>query len=176
MQVAYDQCNEGNTKIRFLAVRLYGTGMATSEVLSIIGCSRSSLMNWSRIYQQMGVGGLVDKRAGGNSAKLAPYQVEHLADQLERYTPEQLLGAEATSPQFWTVTDLARLVERDYDVVYDSLTSYRTLLKRCGLSRQKPAQQYKSRSELKVMDFEETLEKNARYSAGSAKHGHPGTR
>ena len=160
LQVAYDQCSEGNTKIRFLAVRLYGTGMATSDVLSIIGCSRSSLMNWSRTYQQMGIAGLVDKRAGGNSAKLTPHQVKHLADQLDRYTPEQLLGAEAVSAQFWTVTDLARLVERTYDVVYDSPTSYRTLLKRCGLSRQRPAKQYKSRSELKVLDFEETLEKN----------------
>ena len=45
LQVAYDQCREGNTKIRFLAVRLYGTGKTTSEILSIVGCSRSSLMN-----------------------------------------------------------------------------------------------------------------------------------
>ena len=117
-------------------------------------------MNWIRTYQQMGIAGLVDKRAGGNSAKLTPHQVEHLTDQLARYTPEQLLGAEAVSAQFWTVTDLARLVERDYDVVYDSPTSYRTLLKRCRLSRQRPAKQYKSRSELKVLDFEEMLEKN----------------
>ena len=160
LQVAYDQCREGNTKIRFLAVRLYGTGVAASEILSIVGCSRSSLMNWIRTYQQMGIAGLVDKRVGGNSAKLTPHQVEHLADQLGRYTPEQLLGAEAVSAQFWTVTDLARLVERDYGVIYDSPTSYRTLLKRCGLSRQRPAKQYKSRSELKVLDFEETLEKN----------------
>lgn len=160
LQVAYDECREGNSKIRFLAVRLYGTGMAASEILSIVGYSRSSLMNWSRTYQETGIAGLIDKRAGGNSAKLAPHQVEHLADQLERYMPEQLLGAEAVSAQFWTVADLAHLVERDYAVVYDSLTSYRTLLKRCGLSRQRPAKQYKSRSERKVMAFEETLEKN----------------
>ena len=86
--------------------------------------------------------------------------MKHLTEQLERYTPEQLLGAKAASAQFWTVRDLARLLERDYAVVYDSATSYRTLLKRCGLSRQRPARQYKSRSELKVLTFEETLEKN----------------
>ena len=160
LQVAYDQCREGNTKNRFLAVRLYGTGMATAEILSITGCSRGSLMNWLRNYQEMGVAGLVDKRAGGNSAKLVPHQVEQLADQLERYRPEQLLGPNAVEAQFWTVPDLARLVERDFGVVYKSPTSYRTLLKRCGLSRQRPAKQYKSRSELKVMSFEEVLEKN----------------
>lgn len=160
LQVAYDRCSEGNDKIRFLAVRLYGTGMATAEILSIVGCSRSSLMNWHRTYQAMGIAGLIDQRAGGNSAKLAPHQVEHVADQLARYTPEQLLGGDAVSAQFWSVADLARLLERDYGVVYGSPTSYRTLLKRCGLSRQKPAKQYKSRSELKVSSFEELLEKN----------------
>jgi transposase len=100
LQVAYDQCREGNTKIRFLTVRLYGTGKTPSEIMSSVGCSRSSLMNWSRSYQRFGIAGLVDKRAGGNSAKLRPDQVEHLAAQLKRCMPEQLLGDEAISAQF----------------------------------------------------------------------------
>jgi transposase len=164
LQVAYDRCRDGDTKIRFQSVRLYGTGMATAEILAIAGCSRSSLMNWTRSYQEMGIAGLVDKRVGGNSAKLAPYQVERLHDQLQSYLPEQLLGSgpksSPVSGQYWTVADLAHLLERDYGVVYKSLTSYRSLLKQCGLSRQKPAKVYKSRSEFKVMVFEETLEKN----------------
>lgn len=160
LQIAYDRCRDGDTKIRFLAVRLYGTGMATPEILAITGCSRSSLMNWVRHYQTWGIAGLVDKRVGGNSAKLRPHQVERLHAQLQSYTPEQLLGSDAASRAFWTVPDLARLLARDYDVVYQSPTSYRSLLKRCGLSRQKPAKVYKSRHEFKVMDFEELLEKN----------------
>lgn len=160
LQVAYDQCRDGDTKIRFQAVRLYASGMATADILAIAGCSRSSLMNWTRSYQEMSIAGLVDKRVGGNSAKLAPYQIERLHDQLQSYTPEQLLGPDALGGQFWTVSDLARLLERDYGVVYKSLTSYRRLLKQCGLSRQKPAKVYQSRSECKVMAFEETLEKN----------------
>lgn len=160
LQMAYDQCRDGDTKIRFQAVRLYGSGMAMSTILAIAGCSRGSLMNWVRNYQASGIAGLVDKRTGGNSAKLAPYQVERLQDHLQSYTPEQRLGPEAVGGQFWTVADLACLLVRDYGVVYKSLTSYRSLLKRCGLSRQKPAQVYKSRSEIKVMAFEEELEKN----------------
>jgi transposase len=160
LQVAYDRCRDGDTKIRFLAVRLYGTGMATADILEVAGCSRSSLMNWVRHYQTLGIAGLVDKRVGGNSAKLRPHQVERLQDHLQGYTPEQLLGPDATSRAFWTVPDLARLLERDYAVVYQSPTSYRSLLKRCGLSRQRPAKVYKSRHEGKVMDFEELLEKN----------------
>lgn len=160
LQVAYDRCRDGDTKIRFLAVRLYGTGMARADILEIAACSRSSLMNWVRYYQTLGIAGLVDKRLGGNSAKLRPHQVERLQDQLQSYTPEQLLGPDATSRAFWTVPDLAHLLERDYGVVYQSPTSYRSLLKRCGLSRQRPAKVYKSRHEGKVMDFEELLEKN----------------
>ena len=114
LQIAYDQCRNGDTKIRFQAVRLYGTDMATSEILTIAGCSRSSLMNWVHHYQASGIAGLIDKRAGGNSAKLAPYQIERLQDQLQSYSPEQLLGPAAVGGQFWTVTDLALLLERDY--------------------------------------------------------------
>lgn len=95
LQVAYDQCRDGDTKLRFQAVRLYGTGMATPDILASAGCSRSSLMNWVRTYQTLGVAGLVDKRAGGNSAKLTPVQVEHLQDRLQSAPPAQLLGPHA---------------------------------------------------------------------------------
>lgn len=160
LQVAYDQCRDGDTKIRFLAVRLYGTGKEPEEILSTCGCSRSSLMNWNREYRALGIAGLVDKRTGGNSAKLTSYQLEDLSERLDQYTPEQLLGPSAVDGQFWNIQDLAALVKREYKVVYKSSTSYRTLLKRCGLSRQRPAKQYKSRSEIKVMVFEENFEKN----------------
>jgi winged helix-turn-helix protein len=62
---------------------------------------------------------------------------------------------------FWSVPDVACLLERDYGVTYQSLTSYRSLLKKCELSYQRPAKVYKSRSEAKVMAFEEQLEKKA---------------
>ena len=61
--------------------------------------------------------------------------------------------------QFWTIPDLATLLKRDYEVVYQSKTSYYTLLAKCGFSSQRPAKQYKSHSDFKVMDFEEALEK-----------------
>jgi len=118
----------------------------------IAGCSRSSLMNWNRNYFKLGIAGLIDKRVGGNFAKLEPRQIKQLQEQ---YTLVQLFGSNSFSGQFWSVPDLAYLLERDYGVVYKSATSYRSLLKRCGLSRQKPATQYKSRSEFKVMAFEE---------------------
>jgi hypothetical protein len=73
-----------------------------------------------------------------------------------------LFGADeyAGNGEFWGVRELALLLERAYRVVYQSKTSYHTLLERCGLRRQRPAKQYKSRSETKVLAFEEGLEKN----------------
>ena len=62
--------------------------------------------------------------------------------------------------QFWTVPDLAKLVKEKYGITYQSQTSYRTLFERCGFSRQQPGAHYRSRNELKVLEFEQQLEKN----------------
>ena len=162
LKAAHYQCQDGQTKIRYQAARLYGKGYLVTEIQEITGCSRPSLMEWCRTYRQAGVVGLVDKRAGGNRAKLTPDQIEHLQQQLDSYTPRQLLGqAECYGDgQFWSVPDLAKLVERNYGVVYKSATSYRTLFEQCDFSCQGPGTQYRSRNELKVLEFEQQLEKN----------------
>jgi transposase len=162
LRVAFDTCRNGSTKIRYQAVLLYANSRIVDDIQEITGCSRTSLLEWWRIYRQEGVAGLIDGRRGGNSAKLTAKQIEHLHGQLRQYTPGELLG-EANcqeSAQFWTVPELATLVEQTASVVYRSATSYRNLLRKCELSRQRPDRQYKSRSEAKVMDFEEELEKN----------------
>ena len=122
--------------------------------------------NWTRAYPERGLTAWRDHRQGGNRARLTPEQIEAVQTQLHRFAPAQLLGAVRDNcvgdGQFWNVPDLARLLERDFGVIYDSLTSYRTLMQlmqKCGLSYQRPAKQYKSHSEVKVMDFEEQLEK-----------------
>ncbi|NJN71067.1 MAG: helix-turn-helix domain-containing protein [Nitrospira sp.] len=66
LKCAFHNCEEGQTKIRYQAVRLYGQGHPVNEIESICGCSRSSLMEWCRAYRQDGIAGLVDKRQGGN--------------------------------------------------------------------------------------------------------------
>lgn len=161
LQAAYLQCDEANTKIRFQAVRLYGTGYAVDEILDICGGSRRSLQEWVHAYTQRGLTALLDHRQGGNRARLKPEQIEALQNQLHRYTPAQLLGRETCvgDGQFWTVPDLAQLLQRDYQVTYQSETSYRNLLAKCELSYQRPAKQYKSHSEVNLMGFEEALEK-----------------
>lgn len=159
---AYAVCKAGPTRTRYQAVRLYGEGYSVSDIEQITGCSRTSLMEWCRAYQQDPAQGLVDKRAGGNCAKLARLQIEDLAQRLHQYTPRDLFGsaAHSVSGQYWTVDDLQAAVQRWYGVEYRSRTSYLHLLAACEFSYQKTEKVYKSHSQLKVADFEEQLEKN----------------
>ena len=163
LQAAYLHAQEANTKIRYQAVRLYGTGYKLEQINDICACSRASLMEWVAAYRERGVSALLDHRTGGNRALLSPQHREAVQKQLHTYTPAQLLGREngGGEGQFWTVPDLACLLKRDYGVTYRSLTSYRTLLTHCGFSYQRPAKQYKSHSDEKVCDFEERLEKKS---------------
>jgi transposase len=115
-------------------------------------------MEWCREYQQNGVQGLVDKRVGGNSAKLSQLQIEDLNYRLRQYTPRDLFGPEA-SP-YWTLPDLSWVIKKWYEVEYRSPSSYLRIFGVCDFSYQKVEKVYKSRSELKVLDFEEQVEKN----------------
>lgn len=161
LHAAYLHCRNADTKTRFQAVRLYGLGYAVAQIKDICGGSTTSLMEWCRAYREHDISGLVDHRKGGNRARLKPEQIEAIKIQLHTYTPAQLLGPDHSTAdgQFWTIAALARLLERDYAVIFASPTSYRTLLHRCDLSYQRPAKQYKSHNQDKIMEFEETLEK-----------------
>ena len=161
LQAAFLHCQDILAKTRFQAVRLYGTGYPVTQIIDICGCNTRTLLNWTRTYRERGLSALLDHRQGGNRARLKSEQIETLQNQLHGYTPAQLLGRShcVGDGQFWTAADLACLLKRDYGVVYQSHTSYLTLLQKCGFSYQRPAKQYKSHSEAKVMDFEEQLEK-----------------
>jgi transposase len=160
---AYASCKDGLTRTRYQAVRMYGTGYPTEEVLELTRCSRTSLMEWSRKYQDQGVEGLIDQRAGGNRAKLSEEQINDLGARLQTYAPADLFGRDSAMAegQFWTVPDLHRAVQEWYSVSYQSPSSYYRLFDLCGFSYQRPAKVYKSHSGTKAAEFEEQLEKNS---------------
>ena len=159
---AFNSCKEGQTKIRYQAVRLYGQGYATAEIENITNCSRSGLMGWVRDFQLHGVEGLVDKRVGGNHAKLSKMQIEDLSLRLHQYTPGQIFGDQTHSldGQFWTVEDLQKAIGKWYGVEYNSRTSLQRLFRICGFSFHRPEKVFKSRRAAQVMEFEEQVEKN----------------
>lgn len=162
LTAAYSQCKDGATRTRYQAVRLYGTGYVAAEIEAITGCSRSSLMVWCRVYLHHGTAGLMDKRAGGNCAKLTHAQIVDLEQHLHNYTPRDVLGSHSatTTGQFWTVEDVSQVLSQRYGVAYRSRTSILSLLQQCGFSYQRPAKVFKSRREAQVIEFEEQLEKN----------------
>jgi transposase len=162
LQGAYPHSDDARTTMRYQAVRLSGSGYSAPEVMKLTGCSRTSLMEWCRAYRHYGIAGLVDQRSGGNSAKLSASELERLQRQVHQYKPNQLFarGEYTGNGEFWQVPDLAQLLDRTYDVRYKSKNSYCNVLKRCGLSGQRPAQQDQSRNETKVIAFAEGLEKN----------------
>ncbi|MDP9310830.1 MAG: helix-turn-helix domain-containing protein [Chloroflexota bacterium] len=162
LMAAYHRTKDGLHRTRLQAVRLYGLGYAVTEIQTITGCARSSLMEWCRAYLEHGVAGLADHRHGGNSAKLTHEQLGDLGRKLHQYTPRSLFGPEAATPdgQAWTVTDLRRAVAYWYGITYQSVVSYYTLFDRCGFSYHRPTKVFKSRNERAVLEFETQLEKN----------------
>jgi transposase len=105
---------------------------------------------------------LVDKREGGNRARLTRVQRQEIGEKLRQYRPDQVLPTEMRVSQgvFWTVSDLKRAVQMWYGVTYQSPTSYLTLLHECRFSQQKPEKRYRSRpGEETVAEFEARLEK-----------------
>ncbi len=162
LMAAYHRTKDGLQRTRVQAVRLYGLGYAVTEIQTITGCARSSLMEWCRAYLEHGLAGLDDHRRGGNSAKLSCDQVADLGRKLHQYTPRSLFGPDAATPdgQAWTVADLRHAVVHWYGVTYQSAVSYATLFDRCGFSYHRPTKVFKSRNERAVLEFETQLEKN----------------
>ena len=83
------RCKDAATRIRYQTVRLYGGGYPEEEIEQITGCSQTSLMEWCRAYPADHAQSQVDKRAGGNPAKLSKLQ-----QMLHQYTPtsQHILG------------------------------------------------------------------------------------
>jgi transposase len=162
LRQAYERTKDGPTRTRYQAVRLYGSGYPLAQVQEITNCSRTSLMEWCRLYRTQGVASLVDGRVGGNRAKLTPTQRQTVRANLHQYTPRELFGPDTATPggQFWTIPDLTRAVQQWFGVTWHSHSSYLALLADCDFTYQRTQKVFKSRRERAVLAFEEQLEKN----------------
>lgn len=149
---------------RIIAVRLYGEGYPTEQIGAMVGCDWRSLMRWCADYQREGLTGLLDQRQGGNRAKLSAEQRAEVRERLMSYRPDQVLPPSVRIEQgaFWTVSDLRIGLYVWYGVIYQSDTSYRTLLHECDFSRQQTETHYRSRpSDQVIAEFEALLEKKS---------------
>ena len=147
---------------RLQAVRLYGSGVATDEIVRVLNCSDRRIREWSQKYQAKGLVGLKSGWQGENALKLSRRQRADLKDRLEKYRPDQVIGEamRISRGQFWTASDLQIVIQQWYGVSYRSGDSYRRLLHECRLSYQQTESVYRSRpDDLTVADFEGELEK-----------------
>jgi transposase len=105
--MAYATCKDGPTRTRFQAVRLYGLGYPVVQIMDITGCSRTSLMEWCTVYRRGGSTALLDKRLGGNRARLTSAQIQDLQGRLHTYTPGKPVRSNG-SHQRWAVLEFPR--------------------------------------------------------------------
>lgn len=179
---AFEQA-EGQTRDayelrRLQAVRLYGSGVPTQDIMSLVQCSDRRIREWSPKYKQQGLSGLKSHWQGDNALKLSRQQRADLKERLDQYRPDQVIAPEVRINQgaFWTVSDLQIVVKLWYDVEYCTPGSYRRLLHECGLSYQRVESVYRSRpDELTVVEFEAHLKKSDGLPANVSGWGDPGT-
>ena len=149
---------------RLQAVRLYGNGRAVGQIMDLTGCAESSVRAWVQAYKREGIAALSlhYDRSAQNASKLTAEQRIDLRERLHQYRPDQVLSkaVRVSQGQFWTVSDLQRVVKQWYGVSYTDPGSYRHLFHHCGFSYQRAERVYKSRpSEADIADFEAELEK-----------------
>lgn len=142
---------------RVQAIRLYGTGISIKLITQVTQARERTVRRWVKQYQQAGLMGLRERRAGGNNRKLTREQREALRTKLEQYRPVDLQVSEG---QYWTVSALQVVVEAWYGVVYKDRSRYHSLLHESGFSFQRTAKVYRSQpSAAAVAQFEAELEK-----------------
>jgi transposase len=154
---AAQQTRDVHALKRLQAVRLYGSGLAMRDILQVVGCGQSSVLQWAQVYRREGLGGLRSKWKGGNANKLTVAQRHEVR---QRLLSDRPVDWQLSQGQFWTVSDLKVAVQRWYGVTYQSDDSYLNLLHACGFSYQRAERRYRSRpSEAVIAEFEAELEK-----------------
>lgn len=103
---------------RLQAVRLYGNGVPSRDIMAMVQCSERRIREWAHQYQQHGLDGLKSHWQGENALKLSREQRHELKQRLQAYQPDQVIRTEIrlSQGQFWTVSDLQIVVEQWYGV------------------------------------------------------------
>lgn len=161
--LAFTDCKDGEMRTKIQAVRLYGNEVPVSEITNLTGLPRRTINRWYGRYLRHGLSGFVDNRRGGNHKYLTNEQIQELEMKLNQYRPVDLLGLEKVATAnglHWSVPDLRQAVKQWYGLEYKTEASYRQLFQKCGFSYQRTAKVFRSRSEAKVAEFEEAVEKN----------------
>lgn len=133
---------------RRAAVALRKQGFTIRDVANVIGCVPSSVVHWEQMFDEDGPAGLEPKpQKSGSKSRLSDGQRARLCDAI-------LEGARAHGWEndLWTLSRVAKLIEREFGVGYHVSHVHR-LLGRMGFSAQKPARRAREQSPEAVAAF-----------------------
>ena len=139
------------------AVRLLGSGMAVHQEIEVSGLSERTMQRLAARFREAGVEGLRERRVGGNRALLTDQQRAKIAEKLHQYRPIDL---KISQHEYWTVSDLAVVVEQEYGIVYKAVDGYYDLLRTSGFTLQRSTKVYRHQpSAAALAEFAAGLEK-----------------
>ena len=141
---------EALSDIRTQAVLRVEAGLHPEDVVKLLGFHRSCIYRWMATYREQGLEGLKKKTASGRPPKLTDRQLGKLYKLISTQNPLQLNFEFA----LWTCA-LVRQVIRDGFSVSLSEVSVGRLLKKLGLSPQKPLYRAYEQDQERVMQWKE---------------------
>lgn len=132
---------------RFKAYELSQEGMSNKDIALALDVSVRSVLHWLRLVTTKGVEALKAKAHPGRTPKLTPKQIEKVQSLV-------LKGATANgfSNELWTGPRVAQLIRDKFQVTYHN-KYLPDLLKKMGLSCQKPERQARQRDDEAVAEW-----------------------
>ena len=129
---------------RLRAWELYQKGWKQTRIAEAFGVTRGAVSRWVKQAKAGGEAALRRRIAAGPACRLNLEQLKHLPVLLSQ-------GAEAYGfcGQVWTLTRVAEVIRREFEVVYHP-GHVRRILRAIGWTRQKPVRRASQRDEAAI--------------------------
>lgn len=134
---------------RFRALALHEQGRSGTEIAEVLGVTTAAVSQWLVAAREHGKEALRSKKAPGATPKLTSEQFALLPKLLER-SPEEY----GFSGEVWSCPRVVELVKREFGVSYHAAHMSR-ILKRLGLTPQKPIRRASQRDEEAIAAWRE---------------------
>lgn len=142
--------HEALEEIRIRAVKRVESGESPEDVIAALGLHRSSIYKWIAAYREGGLDALKSRKAAGPAPKLSGPQFRGLFVIITHGNPLQL-GFEFA---LWTRAMVRQVIREEFDVRLSDVSVGR-LLRKMGLSPQRPLRRAYQRDEERVKAWRE---------------------
>ena len=137
-------------EIRIRAIKQVEAGESPEVVIKALGFHRSQIYEWLALYREGGFEALKMKKAKGRESKLNGQQLQTLYQIITSKNPIQLKFEFA----LWTRAMIRELIRKEFNVRLSDVSVGR-LLRKLGLSPQKPLRRAYQQDEAKVKHWQE---------------------